>query len=1140
MSYTVSVNAASSVRHAVCADFLVPDELAVVLARPAAVDVYAIEAGGLSLRHTVPVHGRITALQAFKPAGARTAWLFVFVDDCTAFTAVFRGGRLETQQVVTDIDDRIAHDTDSDHIGAVEPFGRGVLLYFRQGSLTYLPLEKPRRARARDRTAGAVAAAAGDGTLYAPVQLSLDVLIVVSLVFLHTPATPTVAVLFRDSAGAGHVRVYEINTAEGVLDEVAGAGLRNVDRGATMLMPVPHPLGGFFLLGEQLLTYVAAPRGLSPRPRPVKQPLDGPRAFCAWAAIDDDGTRFLLGDDGGRLHMLLLDAADPAAVSWDLRPVGETAIPTTLTYLDAGFFFVTSHFSPSTLFQLAATEPYVRPVQVMPNLAPITDFQLVETDAAVDVVACSGGFKSGALRIVRTGVGVDALAELAGLPGVCGLWAVRDVVVASFVQHTRVFRVDPDAGAVDELAEWAGLDLGQPTVALLPAAAADDAAGAAAAARAVHVGPAGAVVIDLETLAPVASWTGEAVAAAAATPSAILVASALNTLTRLDWALAEQASIVLDNEISALAASADVVAVGQWISASISLFSLAGAGLAAAGTAAGLAGTVPRSLALATLDTVDQPVLLAGMADGTLHTFALGAGGEPLAPKSTVIGTQPVTLYHVPGKAVLATSSRATIVYGAAGKLTYSSVNLQPPAALARMRAPGSDGDMIVYAVDDTLAFGVIDQIMSTHVQTLELDELARRLTVLPPLPAAAATAPGRPRAALVSVVTLKTELDEVSGDEVLRCAVKLVDMALFEVVDSYALHENEMAESIVSGTFGPAGAEADPDAPVYVVVGTGSFTRDQEECTKGRLLVFEVTAEHRLSLVLSTDIHGAAYALAVCGTFLVNTVNSVVRLSSLAASAATGELSLTHHCGFRAPSVALSLSTHGSSVLVGDLMKAAVLLRVARATDGSGDYRFEEVARYYEPMWTTDVELLDAEHAVVAEAEGNLVVFARPAADAAPATDLVVDADPALEVVSSYRVGEMVNRVRRVTAAAAPGAPTVVRPRAYYATVDGGIYMTGDIAPEYVNVLLNLQYNMAKVVRAVGSLDLLAYRGFCNQRRKFPEPVRFVDGDYVETFLELAEADKAAVVAGASGGVPLETTVEELTALVEDLKRLH
>jgi DNA damage-binding protein 1 len=73
-----------------------------------------------------------------------------------------------------------------------------------------------------------------------------------------------------------------------------------------------------------------------------------------------------------------------------------------------------------------------------------------------------------------------------------------------------------------------------------------------------------------------------------------------------------------------------------------------------------------------------------------------------------------------------------------------------------------------------------------------------------------------------------------------------------------------------------------------------------------------------------------------------------------------------------------------------------------------------------------------------------------------------------------------------------------------------------------------------SQVVRGVGGLDHAAWRAFRDERRS--EAARnIIDGDLVETFLDLAP-DQAAQVVGLMGP---GHTVEEITRRVEELARL-
>lgn len=87
----------------------------------------------------------------------------------------------------------------------------------------------------------------------------------------------------------------------------------------------------------------------------------------------------------------------------------------------------------------------------------------------------------------------------------------------------------------------------------------------------------------------------------------------------------------------------------------------------------------------------------------------------------------------------------------------------------------------------------------------------------------------------------------------------------------------------------------------------------------------------------------------------------------------------------------------------------------------------------------------------------------------------------------------------------------------------------------------MKLQANMAKIVKCVGDLDFNRFRAYCTPSRNSEEPFRFVDGDFIERFLELPEEDAEKVVSGVGKKVnALRIGIDEVRSLVENLKRLH
>lgn len=56
--------------------------------------------------------------------------------------------------------------------------------------------------------------------------------------------------------------------------------------------------------------------------------------------MDPDGSRYLLGDTLGNLHMLVLSHDSQRVVGLKLEALGRISAPSTISYLDSGVVFV--------------------------------------------------------------------------------------------------------------------------------------------------------------------------------------------------------------------------------------------------------------------------------------------------------------------------------------------------------------------------------------------------------------------------------------------------------------------------------------------------------------------------------------------------------------------------------------------------------------------------------------------------------------------------------------------------------------------------------------------------------------------------------------------------------------------------------
>lgn len=80
----------------------------------------------------------------------------------------------------------------------------------------------------------------------------------------------------------------------------------------------------------------------------------------------------------------------------------------------------------------------------------------------------------------------------------------------------------------------------------------------------------------------------------------------------------------------------------------------------------------------------------------------------------------------------------------------------------------------------------------------------------------------------------------------------------------------------------------------------------------------------------------------------------------------------------------------------------------------------------------------------------------------------------------------------------------------------------------------MTLQSNLGNLVAAPGDVEFAKFRAFKNQVREEEEPMRFVDGELIERFLDASEEIQQKAVEG------LGQDVEEVKGLVETLRRLH
>lgn len=396
-----------------------------------------------------------------------------------------------------------------------------------------------------------------------------------------------------------------------------------------------------------------------------------------------------------------------------------------------------------------------------PNLAPIIDF-VVDDGAGGDIAAggvsdgaaqarivtCSGSGPTGSLRIVRSGVGLEDIAEIE-CADVRKLWTVHGRVAAGsdaarssqlcvlgFVAHTR-FLAFSDTGEIEDRSadlEIKGVETDQATLAVSSIITTGPSS-----ARFVHITNQNVTVVDVNKGA-IASWTpasaadlqvdgvapSEIACAAANEAGQVLVAFRGGLIAHLECTSDSVTSVQatkLPHDVSCIdltpispsggalgSSRAQICAVGLWNPMSVQLLSLpALAPISPPALAIETLRTLPRSVLLHTFtsgggdemagsSSGPRPYLFVGLGDGTLVSYALDLSASDVQvrdKKTAALGTRPVRLERFETalglSAVFASCDRPTVIWAEGERLTYSSVkhrvSLPPSVCDVKLRS---------------------------------------------------------------------------------------------------------------------------------------------------------------------------------------------------------------------------------------------------------------------------------------------------------------------------------------------------------------------------------------------------------------------------------------------------------------------
>ncbi|KAI1767266.1 mono-functional DNA-alkylating methyl methanesulfonate N-term-domain-containing protein [Hypoxylon sp. FL1150] len=1148
MAYIAPIHRPNSVRHALRVNLFPNEDECLVIAKTNRLEIWKLEeTGTLVHTDTKAVNGTISILQKLRPRDSETDLVFVGTDRFHYFTWGWNAaeGVFDTVDSFFDIHEKHMRDTQSQDICAVDPTGRFMVVLLWEGVINVLRMHTIKSKR---------------NNVHWMDQIRVSELFIKCATFLHVETGyPKIAFLYQTQTDTpdSQLVTYRL-TADDKNTEVSRFEIRDqVDRmeiedpGASMLIPVGRgeedqkryiirnastaraQLGGLIVVGEtRLLYYDDAAK------TKVEAGLKESSIFVAWAEYDV--SHYFIGDDYGTMWLLeiLLDGA--VVTGLQMTKIGSTSRASSLVYMGNDVLFVGSHYGDSQVFQFDLKTKALHPIQTLNSIAPIMDLNIMDmgnregeeqttneySSGQARIVTGSGVYKDGSLRSVRSGVGLDDLGVLADMENVRELFSLKsnnasksDTLVVSFLTETRIFTFSP-SGEIEEVEEFNGMIFKEQT--LLARNLPNN--------RLLQVTTTSALLIDLESGVVVSSWRpieGQITNVAANTEWILLSVDGkilLSIQIQQDLVRVEQNDLEDKDQVACVHLPpefSNIGVIGFWKSGTVSIVdlkslqSIHGETLRRKDDNA----SIPRHIALAQIlpPQFAGPTLFVAMEDGFVITFNVSRTDFALSGrKSVVLGTRQARLQLLPRSGgvynVFATSEHPSLVYASEGRIVYSAVTADDATCVCPFDAEAYP-DSVVVATEKEVKISLIDTERRTHVQPLPMGETVRRIAYS-----------RAERAFGLGCISRQVR----NNEEIITSSFKLVDEVIFKQLgNDYVLDTSpraEMVEAVIRAEL----PDSYGNPAERFIVGTSYVDEEQSTATqdtiRGRILVLGVNNKRALYLVSSRNLKGACRCLGIMGDKIVAALaKTVVLYSYTETSTTTAEVKKI--ASYRPATYPVDLAIYDNMIAVADLMKSMTLIEYKPPSDGQ-KASLVEVARHYEPVWATAASHVIGQSWIEADAQGNLLVLRRNT------TGVTAQDRHRMEVTSEINLGEMVNKIRKVTVDPSPNA--IIIPRAFLGTAEGGVYLFGLIAPKYQDLLLRFQNQLADVVETTGGILFSRYRSFRSEERESDGPFRFIDGEFLERFLDLEEERQAEVCQG------LGPDVEAMRNLIEELKRIH
>ncbi|OBZ68977.1 DNA damage-binding protein 1 [Grifola frondosa] len=932
----------------------------------------------------------------------------------------------------------------------------------------------------------------------------------------------------------------------------------------------------------------------------------------AWCSVDDEGRRFFLGDAYGRLAMLAFD--DRPGLT--LLPLGETSAATCMTYLSSQVLYLGSHVGDSQLLRIhptpisnfeadtlpisnsittvppsslssskgkekadttnlkagkdgrivSMTGNYVEVLESYQNIAPILDAVLADLDGSgqPQIVTCSGGRNTGALKIIRTGADFQELAVVNGIPGVTNMWPVRSRykdsvdthLVTSTLYETYVFSFDAADTMTRLEPSTAGFTTRLPTLALTNIPRRQTVTNGARTTSSyvdsslvVQVTPEGVKLLEYDPALRLFSsvdewspekhnplWAGREIVAAGVNPSQFVLGLSGGRLVLLNLDVNGQLQFVKScdftdlktgpKEIAAISCApfdpskeySTYIALSFWGINKVTIISLASPDLTPVCETSALP-SLPHSILLYNFGTGRRPKdldyhphVLVGLTDGTAVSYTF-KDNQLKEHKVFSLGIAPVSLSTcvIDGKTgVFASGSRASVLYWGRQRVHQSPIMLKDSVQGASLSTSAFPSCLIL-ATSSSLLIGNVRGVDKMQITTIPMGlENPHRIAHHSGLK-------------MFGVACSRTAPVRIGDFENTFSSFQLLDDSSFKRLDSFTCDADEEVSAVLA-------LPADASGPSFCL-GTVRFQQEEQEPSEGRIIVLGVNSTSSLSstpsklqILASETVNGCVYALACVRGMIAVAVNSAVVLFQMSQTDGTSE-TLKKVASWNHNYCVTTLVADGDTLVVGDAISSVSILKVEAGP------RLQAVARDYGPLWPVAVGSLGHGGVIGANSDCNLFTFVLQRNDNRPV----------LERDGDYHLGDVVNKFLPggVVSGELSGDELLKQNHLFF-TSTGRIGTVLDMADEMSLHMTALQRNMAKFIIGPGDTHHAKWRAPSSSKGHSDAEASFgfLDGDFLEQFLTYPHPDE--ILQGEVEAERITLPTNHIHDVLEKIQSLH